>query len=221
MASTDHHVYLSIREQIFDGRLAPNSFINVQSLAELHKVSALPVREALIRLAAEDLVEYTKSRGFMTSLINLSTLADSYEIVYQLFQSSVRSNIASKSVKSRIDCSPIQHVFENRVVTAKDVEDALELFASTLMREHFYSCFLRELRRTRPFRYQTFNLRNDIAETIKYVRSMKELVLKQDYKAIYRSTKSFYEYNSSNLMDLYQDYVQRQRRNKVYNDYIS
>lgn len=221
MASTDHNVYLSIREQIFDGRLAPNSFIHVQSLAELHKVSALPVREALIRLAAEDLVEYTKSRGFMTSLINLSTLADSYEIVYQLFQSSVRSNIASKSVKSRIDCSPIQHVFENRVVTAKDVEDALELFASTLMREHFYSCFLRELRRTRPFRYQTFNLRNDIAETIKYVRSMKELVLKQDYRSIYRITKSFYEYNSSNLMDLYQDYVQRQRRNQVYNDYIS
>lgn len=221
MASTDHHVYLSIRGQIFDGRLAPNSFIHVQSLAELHKVSALPVREALIRLAAEDLVEYTKSRGFMTSLINLSTLADSYEIVYQLFQSSVRSNIASKSVKSRIDCSPIQHVFENRVVTAKDVEDALELFASTLMREHFYSCFLRELRRTRPFRYQTFNLRNDIAETIKYFRSMKELVLKQDYISIYRITKSFYEYNSSNLMDLYQDYVQRQRKNQVYNDYIS
>ncbi|WP_154964309.1 GntR family transcriptional regulator [Agrobacterium tumefaciens] len=212
MNSTDHYVYLSIREQIFDGRLPQNSFIHIQSLAALHKVSALPVREALIRLAAEDLVEYNKSRGFITSMISLNTLIDSYDIIYHIYQLNLKLNIATRPLETNFDDETIYNVIEDDNITAKSVDEALEIFASRLMREHFYVCFLRELRRTRPFRYQTFRLRDDVHNIAEYIRNMKNLVIDRNYMGIYRVNREFQKNNTINLKDRYHDFVEYYRK---------
>ncbi|MBD9450272.1 GntR family transcriptional regulator [Rhizobium sp. RHZ02] len=221
MNSADHHVYLAIREQVFDGRLPPNTFIHIQSLATLHKVSALPVREALIRLAAEDLVEYNKSRGFVPSLISLNTLIDSYDILYHIYQLNLRINIASRPADTSVDDCIIEYIAEGNDITAKSVDEALEIFAARLMREHFYGCFLRELRRTRPFRYQSFHLREDISLIAEYIGKMKAMVIKREYAKIYRMNREFRKYYSSDLTELYHSFVDNHRKKQVYNLDIS
>lgn len=221
MNSADHHVYISIREQIFDGRLPANTFIHIQSLATAHKVSALPVREALIRLAAEDLVEYNKSRGFAPSLISLNALIDSYDIIYHIYQLNIKINIANKGATTVIDNSIIETIDDGENITACTVDEALEIFASQLMREHFYVCFLRELRRTRPFRYQTFHLREDIPVIADYIRTMKKMVISRDYGKIYRMNREFQRHNIPNLKDRYHSYIEYLHKSRVYNAIIS
>jgi len=214
-------VYLSIREQIFDGRLPANSFIHIQSLATFHKVSALPVREALIRLSAEDLVEYNRSRGFMPSLISLNTLVDSYDIIHHIYQLNLRINIATKPADNLPDDEIIMSIAEDENITARSVDEALEVFASRLLREHFYGCFLRELRRTRPFRFQTFQLRDDIALIAEYIRDMKAMVINREYAKIYRTNRDFQRANISKLKDRYHLFVENTRKSQVYNTIIS
>lgn len=53
----------SIREAIIDGRLAAGSLHSVQTLADSFKVSRTPVREALIDLAGQGMVEFERNRG--------------------------------------------------------------------------------------------------------------------------------------------------------------
>ena len=221
MNSADHHVYISIREQIFDGRLPANSFIHIQSLATAHKVSALPIREALIRLAAEDLVEYNKSRGFVPSLISLNALIDSYDIIYHIYQLSLKIDIAKNNYTPCIDNSIIDNIADDESMTARTLDEALEIFASQLMREHFYVCFLRELRRTRPFRYQTFHLREDISLIAEYIRNMKKMVTNRDYVGIYRMNRDYHKNNAQKLKDRYRQFVEQIHKAKVYNAIIS
>jgi DNA-binding GntR family transcriptional regulator len=61
-AATDDVTAL-LREAILDGRLPPHSWLREQDLAALFQVSRTPVREALRRLADEQLVERTANRG--------------------------------------------------------------------------------------------------------------------------------------------------------------
>lgn len=52
-----------LRNLVFDGRLAPGSWIDEKALAEQWQVSRTPLREALKVLAAEGLVELVPHRG--------------------------------------------------------------------------------------------------------------------------------------------------------------
>jgi DNA-binding GntR family transcriptional regulator len=52
-----------LRSMVFDGSLAPGSFINEKALAAAWQVSRTPLREALKVLAAEGLVELVPHRG--------------------------------------------------------------------------------------------------------------------------------------------------------------
>ena len=52
-----------LRSLVFDGRLAPGSWIDEKALAEQWQVSRTPLREALKVLAAEGLVDLVPHRG--------------------------------------------------------------------------------------------------------------------------------------------------------------
>ena len=57
-------VYEALRSDILFGRRLPSSRLQLNELAEEHGVSLSVVREAVTRLATEDLVEATPQRGF-------------------------------------------------------------------------------------------------------------------------------------------------------------
>lgn len=59
---------------IFDGKYGPGSKLNITDLAKRLNVSAIPVREALRRLEAEDLVEFRLNRGVVVRQLSAREL---------------------------------------------------------------------------------------------------------------------------------------------------
>ena len=57
-------VYELVRQRIFDLHYDPGDKLTIQQLAQEMDVSATPVRDALNRLAAEHLINFTPYRGF-------------------------------------------------------------------------------------------------------------------------------------------------------------
>lgn len=75
--SLHEEVAVLLRDRIFDGSLAPGSFIDEVALCETLKISRTPLREALKVLAVEGLVRHEPRRG---SFVNEVTEQDLDEI---------------------------------------------------------------------------------------------------------------------------------------------
>lgn len=72
-------VYEGLREDILHLRLPPGTNIEEASLEKRFEVSRTPVREALIRLASEDLVTLLPNRGAQVTTIDISDVAQFFE----------------------------------------------------------------------------------------------------------------------------------------------
>ena len=75
--SLHEEVAVLLRDRIFDGSLAPGSFIDEVALCETLKISRTPLREALKVLAVDGLVRHEPRRG---SFVNEVTEQDLDEI---------------------------------------------------------------------------------------------------------------------------------------------
>jgi len=74
------HIYARIKGVLLWHRLPPSTFLNIRTLSQSLKVSPTPVREALIRLANEDIVvQAPAGRGFFTRAPQLDALSAEYE----------------------------------------------------------------------------------------------------------------------------------------------
>lgn len=70
----------TIKRQIIDLELRPGEILMVQTLAQQLGASRTPVREALIRLVGEGLVEHAEGRKFKVSEITLDSIREIYDI---------------------------------------------------------------------------------------------------------------------------------------------
>lgn len=70
-------VYNILKENIINVSLEPGSQVSEQELADELKVSRTPVREALIHLAQEELVEIIPQKGTYISKINIEAVEES------------------------------------------------------------------------------------------------------------------------------------------------
>ena len=73
-----------IEEQIATGALPPGSSLDEATLVEQHGVSRTPVREALIQLAAEGLIEIRPRRGAVVTSIGPTRLSEMFEVMAEL-----------------------------------------------------------------------------------------------------------------------------------------
>jgi DNA-binding GntR family transcriptional regulator len=78
-------VYDALRQSIIGLRLAPGESLEELQLCRTYKVSRTPVREALIRLASEDLVELEPNRGAKVASMQFVDVVDHYEAM-DIFQ---------------------------------------------------------------------------------------------------------------------------------------
>ena len=78
-------VYEALRQSIISLRLAPGEPLEELQLCRTYKVSRTPVREALIRLASEDLVELEPNRGAKVASMQFVDVVDHYEAM-DIFQ---------------------------------------------------------------------------------------------------------------------------------------
>jgi DNA-binding GntR family transcriptional regulator len=69
-------VYDRLKEMLLEGMFCPGSQLRPGDIADRLRVSATPVREALIRLCAEHLVISAPNRGFSAKILNLAELQE-------------------------------------------------------------------------------------------------------------------------------------------------
>ena len=62
--SYTQQIYLALRDEIINGRLAPGERLKVESIKETYGAGASPIREALSLLTSDQLVERLDQRGF-------------------------------------------------------------------------------------------------------------------------------------------------------------
>ncbi|WP_294001671.1 GntR family transcriptional regulator [Sphaerotilus sp.] len=74
----------TIEELIATGELAPGSALDEAMLVERYAVSRTPVREALIQLAAEGLVELRPRRGAVVAQATPQRLVEMFEVMAEL-----------------------------------------------------------------------------------------------------------------------------------------
>ncbi|MBB4065886.1 GntR family transcriptional regulator [Gellertiella hungarica] len=80
-------VYDMLRDEILDLKLAPGSPVDEMQLAERFRISRTPIREALVRLAGEGLIETLPNRSTMVSnidFLNLNPFFDAMVLMYRV-----------------------------------------------------------------------------------------------------------------------------------------
>jgi len=93
-------VYDTVRSDILLGRRLPSSWLQVGKIAEQHGVSLRVVREAVTRLASEDVVEATPRRGFRVRSISLDHLHDLTGVRVQIETLALRRAIAKGDIRA-------------------------------------------------------------------------------------------------------------------------
>ncbi len=83
----------ALRQDIIQGVFAPGQRLTSMELAERYDVSATPLREALQRLAAENLVEIDPRLGVTVAPISRSHLQDTYRVLELLQAAALRDSI--------------------------------------------------------------------------------------------------------------------------------
>ena len=102
-------VYGTLRAEILFGRRLPASRLQLNELAEEHGVSLSVVREAVTRLATEDLVEATPQRGFRVRPLSVDHLQDLTWVRVQLEGLALRESIAKGDVSWEADLVAAHH----------------------------------------------------------------------------------------------------------------
>ena len=89
--------YQKIKELIVTLKLGPRDQVDEEWVAKALSIGRTPIREALFRLNADNLVETVSGRGFFVRDITLSSLRDMFETVLILERSAVA--LAAKRIK--------------------------------------------------------------------------------------------------------------------------
>lgn len=75
------HVYDFIAEEIREGKLLPGQRISENDICNELEISRTPVREALIQLAAEGIIENTSRKGFTIKTITVKEITKLYTVI--------------------------------------------------------------------------------------------------------------------------------------------
>lgn len=75
------HVYDFIAEEIREGKLLPGQRISENDICNELEISRTPVREALIQLAAEGIIENTSRKGFTIKTITVKEITELYTVI--------------------------------------------------------------------------------------------------------------------------------------------
>ncbi len=86
-------VYAKIRSILLSCRVTPSTFLNIRTLAKALHVSPTPVREALIRLANEQIImQAPAGRGYFSRVPSVEELAAEYEAAFMIISHALRKN---------------------------------------------------------------------------------------------------------------------------------
>jgi len=91
---SDHErVYGWLKTMLIRHRFRPAEQLIIGDLADFLGVSATPVRESLVRLQAEHLLDATQRRGFFARMLSLKEMNELYELRFALMRHAVEMNL--------------------------------------------------------------------------------------------------------------------------------
>ncbi|MEN3792099.1 GntR family transcriptional regulator [Fulvimarina sp. MAC3] len=124
--SGSQYVYDILRNEILELTLPPGSPIDEVRLAKRFEVSRTPVREALVKLASDGLVETLPNRASLVSGIDTLNLRSFYDALVLMYRVTTRLAAQHHSPEDLIAIRAHQSEFEQAV----EREDALAMIAT-------------------------------------------------------------------------------------------
>ncbi|MBX3658874.1 MAG: GntR family transcriptional regulator [Ramlibacter sp.] len=145
-----------IEELIATGELPPGSSLEEAALAERYGVSRTPVREALIQLATEGLIEMRPRRGAVVTSISPMRLIEMFEVMAELEAMCGRLAARRMTERERLDLSAAHAACEAALGERNDYFYCNERFHAAIYAGS-HNGFLSEQalqmqRRLRPYR---------------------------------------------------------------------
>jgi DNA-binding GntR family transcriptional regulator len=175
-----------IEEQIATGELPPGCALDEASLVDKHGVSRTPVREALIQLAADGLIEIRPRRGAIVASIGPARLIEMFEVMAELEAMCGRLAARRMTDAERTELQAVHEACE----TARAQQDTDSYFYCN---EQFHAAiyagshnkFLCEQalqlhRKLRPYRRLQLRVRNRMGVSFKEHESIVKLIAAAD-----------------------------------------
>ncbi len=119
-------VYDLLRDEILDLVLAPGSPVDEVQLAERFKMSRTPIREALVRLAGEGLIDTLPNRSTMVSSIDFLNMHNFFDALVLMYR--VTTRLAAQY--HRAEDLEIIRAHQARFRAAAEAQDALAMIAT-------------------------------------------------------------------------------------------
>lgn len=116
-------VYDYLHGEIVSGRLAPGQRLDLEALVEQLKISKMPIKEAIGRLAAEGLLDIQSRRGTYVGRVDARDLAETFEVRRAL------EMLAGELAAQRVTKAEIARLrdFIAQMEASQEVGDHLEL----------------------------------------------------------------------------------------------
>ena len=111
--SQSEAAYLQIRERIVSLEMPPGSVVNEAKLREDLQIGRTPIREALQRLARENLVRFVPHRGTFVTDVNITDLARITEVRIVLESHAARLAAEKLSSGDRVGIEQLIEVLES------------------------------------------------------------------------------------------------------------
>lgn len=104
-------VYTKLKELVLNQAIRPNEKLSIRVLGTRFDTSTTRVREALIRLAVEGIIEHLPNGGFFTRPLALRDLQDAYNIAFVLLKQSIETEMSQFEICRVSNCS--RHSIDN------------------------------------------------------------------------------------------------------------
>jgi DNA-binding GntR family transcriptional regulator len=197
-----------IEEQIATGTLPPGSSLDEATLVAQHGVSRTPVREALIQLAAEGLIEIRPRRGAVVTSIGPTRLSEMFEVMAELEAMCGRLAARRMTDTERKALQAAHQACEE--AQSKDDSDAYfycnEQFHSAIYAGS-HNAFLIEQasqlqRRLRPYRRLQLRVRNRLSTSFQEHQSVVRAITDGDTEGAAQALRSHVVVQGERFADL-------------------
>lgn len=118
-------VYEALRHDILEMTIPPGEPLDETRLSRRFAMSRTPVREALVRLAAEGLVTTLPNRNTIAAAIDFSTVPVYFDALTLMYRVTTRLAAMRRTESDLVEIRAFQQVFANSV----DAADALAMIA--------------------------------------------------------------------------------------------
>lgn len=126
--SKKHDIYEALRQEIIARELKPGTILNEGILAKQHGVSRTPVREALLMLSVENLVNPLPRAGYLVTELTIRDVQESFHL------REVIEGESARLAATRIDPVQIDHLREIEIGIPPHVDQMNRDFHLTIAR---------------------------------------------------------------------------------------